>query len=89
MKVTVLENEKDKLKIDIDDLTFVNVLNETIWNQDKAALDYAGYSVDHPYLTNPVLVVKSKNPKKTVIDAALQIEKDVSALKKQASTQLK
>ena len=89
MNIKVLENEKDRLKIDIDDLTFVNVLNEVIWNQDKASLDYSGYSVDHPYLSNPILVVKSKNPKKTIIDAALQIEKDVKALKKQATTQLK
>jgi len=89
MNITVLENEKDKLKIDIDDLTFVNVLNEVIWNQDRASLDYAGYSIDHPYLANPVLVVKSRNPKKTVIDAAEQIIKDVNALKKQALAQMK
>lgn len=89
MKVTVLENEKDSLKIDVDDLTFVNVLNETVWNQDRASLIYSGYVVEHPYLANPVLHIKSKNPKKTVVDAAEQIIRDVKTLRKQVEAELK
>ena len=80
MKIELLEESDGKLKLRIDDLTLVNLLNENIWKQKS--IEMAAYSVEHPYLSQPVLVVKSKNPKKTLLDAAEKILEDVKELKK-------
>jgi len=80
MKVEVLEETDEKLKIKLNDLTLVNLLNENIWKQ--RGLDYAAYTVEHPYLAQPVLTVKSKDPKKTLIEAADRIIEDAKGLKK-------
>jgi len=80
MKVKVVEDEKEKLKIEVADLTFVNVLNEAIWEQKP---DVSGYAKEHPYLSEPVLLVRAKNPKKVVADATQQLIDDIEALKKQ------
>ncbi|MEM7819244.1 MAG: DNA-directed RNA polymerase subunit L [Candidatus Aenigmatarchaeota archaeon] len=81
MKIEVLENEKDKLKIEIhDNLTLVNLINENIWKQK--GVDFSAYSQQHPYLSKPVLIVKGKDPKKIVIEAAEQIIEDVKEFRK-------
>lgn len=76
----ILENDKEKLKIEIEDLTFINVLNETIWAQK--GVEFSAYSVEHPYMSKPVLLVNGKNPEKTIKDAANQIKENVQDLKK-------
>lgn len=82
MKIEVLENEKEKVKMEIhDNLTLVNLLNENIWKQKGT--DISTYAMEHPYLSKPVLLVKSRNPKKTILDAAEQIIADANELKKQ------
>lgn len=86
MNVKILENKEDMIKIELNDLTFVNLLNDYVW---KKRVQYAGYSVDHPYLSKPILIVKGKSPKALVINAAKQIAEDASALKKNAQRALK
>ncbi len=80
MKVEVIEKEDEKLKVKIDDMTLVNLLNENIWKQ--RGFDYAAYTVEHPYLSQPVITVKGRDPKKTLIEAADRIIEDVKELKK-------
>jgi len=88
MKIEVLENEDEKVKLELhDNLTLVNLLNENIWKQK--GVDMSAYSLQHPYMSKPVLLVKSKNPKKTIIDAAEQIIEDIEELKKQLKNALK
>lgn len=82
MKVNVVENDKGKLKLEVGDLTLVNLLNEVIWQKNPKL---SAYAKEHPYLSDPVLLVKATDPKKTVISAANQIVKDISSLKKQVS----
>lgn len=79
MKVKVIENADDKLKVEIDDLTLVNLLNEKIWKQ--RGIEFAAYRIEHPYLSKPVLTVKSRDPKKTVLEAADKILDDVKELR--------
>jgi DNA-directed RNA polymerase subunit L len=83
MTIEVLESDDNKLKVKIDDLTLVNLLNDNIWKQKN--LKYSAYNIDHPYMAKPVLLIKSKDPKKTLIDAADQIIEDVKDLKKQVA----
>ena len=80
MNVEVVEKSDEKLKVRVNDLTLVNLLNENIWKQRR--LDYAAYNVEHPYLAQPVITVKSKDPKKSLVEAADQIIEDVKELKK-------
>ncbi len=79
MKIDVLEKKKDRLKISLSNLTFVNLINEKLW---KGKINYSAYAVDHPYLSKPVLVVKSTDPKKSLLDAAEQIIADAKDLRK-------
>jgi len=86
MKIDVLKKKKDMLNINVDDLTLVNLLNENLW---KGKIDYSAYSVDHPYLSRPVVVVKSKDPKKSLLDAAEKIIFDVRELRKKSQHAIK
>jgi DNA-directed RNA polymerase subunit L len=79
MEVKVLEQTEEKIKIEMDDKTFINLLNTNLWKQK---IDYAAWTQAHPYLAKPTLLVKSKNPKQSLLDAADQIIEDITALKK-------
>jgi len=79
MNVKVLEQDKEKLKVEVDDLTLVNLLHENLW---KTKIDYSAYVKDHPYLSQPVILVKSKNPKQSLVDAADKIIEDCETIQK-------
>ncbi len=81
MNIEVLKNEDSVLKVKMDDLTLVNLLNEAIWKKATKALDYSAYNRDHPYLSQPVLTVKGKDPKKAILDAAEQVIDNAKKLK--------
>lgn len=87
MKIEVLEDEKETLKIEIhDNQTLVNLINENLWQQK---VDMAAYKIDHPYLSKPILIVKAKNPKKALLDATEQVIEDVKDLRKKLQAELK
>ena len=85
MEINVKENEKNMIKVEMSDLTFVNLLNERLWEENESvkSFDYSSFSIDHPYMAKPVLIVKSANPSKAVLDATDYIISDVESLKKQ------
>lgn len=88
MKVEVLEDEKEKLKIEIhDNTTLVSLVNENLWQQK--GIESAAFKVDHPYLSKPVLLIKSKNSKKALLDAIEQVVEDVKELRKKVQNELK
>ncbi len=87
MEIKVLEDEKETLKLEIhDNTTLVSVINENLWQQK---VNIAAFKVDHPYLSKPVLLVKSKNPKKALLDATEQVVEDVKELRKKLQSELK
>jgi len=87
MKLEVIENEDEKLKIRIPDATLITLVNENVWQQK--GIDVSAYAPEHTYLSQPVLLVRAKNPKKAVLDAIGQIQDDVKDLKKQFNAQVK
>ncbi|MEK6888446.1 MAG: RpoL/Rpb11 RNA polymerase subunit family protein [Candidatus Aenigmatarchaeota archaeon] len=88
MKIEVLENEKETLKIEVhDNTTLLSVINENLWQQK--GIDMAAFKVDHPYLSKPILIVKSKNPKKALLDATEQVIDDVKDLRKKFQAEIK
>ncbi len=87
MNVKVIEEREDVMKVEIDDVTLINLLNEKIWKQ--RGIEFAAYNIEHPYLAKPVITVRSKNPKKSLIDAADKVIDDVDALRKKLQAVLK
>lgn len=88
MEIEVLENDDEKLKIEVkDNLTLINLINENLWKQ--RGLDYAAYAQQHPYISKPVLLVKGRNPKKALVEAAERVVEDVKDLRKQLQRELK
>ena len=87
MNVEIIEEKEGTMKVRVDDTsTLVNLLNENIWKQK---IDYSAFSIDHPYMSKPVIVVKSKNPRKSILDAAEQSVAQIKDLRKQVAGSMK
>ena len=69
MELKVLESKTDKLKVEVkgETHTLLNIVSEYAWD---AGASQSSYIIEHPYLSQPKLIVRSKNPKKTMSDAA-------------------
>ena len=69
MKLETVTKGKDMLEVEVDGEThtLLNILRENAW---KAGADQASYFIDHPYLSEPHLSIRAKNPKKVLMDAA-------------------
>lgn len=69
MELKVLESRPDKMRMEVigETHTLLNILTEYAW---EAKAGQASYVMDHPYLSQPELIIKSANPKKTLSDAA-------------------
>jgi DNA-directed RNA polymerase subunit L len=83
MKIEVLEETDDKLKLRFhDNTTVVNLVNENLWQQK---VDLAAVTLDHPYLSKPVLTIRSKKARKALLDATEKIIDDVKDLRKKTA----
>jgi len=69
MKLKKVEKGKVKLNVEVEgeDHTLLNLLRENAW---KSGAKQASYVIDHPYLSQPRLIIRSENPKKTLVDSA-------------------
>ncbi len=69
MKLDVLESGKNKLKLAVhgETHTLMNILRENCW---KEKANQATYTMEHPYLSDPYITVRSDDPKKTLKSAA-------------------
>ncbi len=69
MELKVIEKKPDKIRMEVtgEDHTLLNVLTEYAW---EAKASQASYMIDHPYLSKPEMMIKAKNPKKVLNDAA-------------------
>jgi DNA-directed RNA polymerase subunit L len=81
MEVKILKDEKDELDLEINSLTIAELLRVYL---NKEGADIVAWKRDHPK-TNPVLHIKSDNPKKLVKKAISTIEKEL----KQAQDEFK
>ena len=83
MKLTILEETKDSLKIEVDGetISFVNAIREELWNDPN--VDEAAYIREHPYLEKPKIWVKVKkgSPKKALLDAVKRLQNRTKELK--------
>jgi DNA-directed RNA polymerase subunit L len=72
MKLVALEKSDGKMILEVqgETHTFLNLLRENAW---KSGGKQASYMIEHPYLSEPKLTVRAKNPKKTLDNAAQMI----------------
>lgn len=78
MEVKILESDKNSIKVELigEDHTFANALRKELWNNPNVKL--AGYNVEHPLVSNPVLVVDGdgkQDPKKMLMKAVEDLRK--------------
>jgi DNA-directed RNA polymerase subunit L len=88
MEIRVLEKTDESLKIEVigEGHTLLNLLREKSW---KAGATQASYMIEHPYLSNPKILVRSKNPKKVLADASQMVIDDAGEFRKEFGRALK
>ncbi|MFT4312454.1 MAG: DNA-directed RNA polymerase subunit L [Candidatus Woesearchaeota archaeon] len=90
MKITVLEESKSRLHIEIDgaDHTICNALVDQLWSQ--SAISAAAYSIDHPLIGKPKMIVevKSGSPKDELKKAIADLVKKNAQFAKTAQKAL-
>jgi DNA-directed RNA polymerase subunit L len=67
LKAVESQDEKIRVRVSGETHTLMNILTEYAW---EAGASQASYTVEHPYLSQPVISIRSKNPRKTLGDAA-------------------
>ena len=69
MELKVIEEKPKKLKLEVagETHTFLNVITEYSW---LAKASHASYIIQHPYLSQPELIIGSANPKNTLKNAS-------------------
>lgn len=75
MKVKFIEKRKNKWKLEIKGGShgFLNLLKEKAWD---AKAKQASYMIEHPYLTEPKIIIRAENPKNVLIKAAKLITEE-------------
>ena len=77
MEITVIENKKNRLVAELNDLdhSFCNALKDELWNDKDVKV--SAYSVDHPLVGVPKLILETsgKEAKKALEDACSRLEK--------------
>ncbi|MDD5649935.1 MAG: DNA-directed RNA polymerase subunit L [Candidatus Nanoarchaeia archaeon] len=85
MEIKVLEQEKNKLKIEIkgETHTLCNAIRNELW--EGKSVEVAGYQIEHPMVSSPVLFVETEkeDPKKALMNAASSLKKKTAELRKQ------
>ena len=78
MEVNILSLDKNSLRLEIvgEDHTFANALRGQLWN--NKAVKLAGYNIEHPLVSNPVLIVDGdgkEDPKRLLTKAVEELKK--------------
>lgn len=67
MKPKTIEHTKFELKVEIggEGHSFPNLLRKTLL--EESAVEFAGYSIEHPLLASPILTLKTKRRQSNVV----------------------
>ena len=78
MELAAIEKGKEKMRVEVrgETHTMLNLIRENSW---KAGAKQASYIIQHPYISQPEIIVRSKNPSKTLKDAAQIVVDDAKA----------
>jgi DNA-directed RNA polymerase subunit L len=72
MNLEIVEKEKEKIKLRIEGEThtFINLLKENAW---KAGAKQASYIIENPYLSEPKIIIRGKEPLKILAKASQMV----------------
>lgn len=79
MDINILKSEKNELKVQVDNLTVVEILR--VYLNEDSAVKFAAWRREHPSKA-PILHIKTsgKSAKKALQDAISKVEKDASGV---------
>jgi len=62
MQVKIREQEKNRLVLEFDerDHGILNLIKKTIWEVGGEHIEFAGYQIAHPEVSNPIFILKTK-----------------------------
>ena len=86
MEVTILEDNKDKLVFELqgEDHTLCNVLVKKLNTQKD--VKHAVYSIDHPLVSVPRIMIEAKDAKGALKKALAEITEDCKTFEKLAAS---
>lgn len=75
MELTAIEKAKEKMRVEVrgENHTMLNLIRENSW---KSGAKQASYIIQHPYISQPEIIIRSKNPAKTLQNAAQRVIDD-------------
>ncbi len=77
MEIKVLENEKNRLRVELvgQTHTLANIITKELWNESDVSV--SGYTIKHPQTSHAIILIetKKKDPKKVLIDTLASIKK--------------
>jgi len=87
MKIDVIENTKNKLKVEIqgESTTLTGVIANQVWKEGGEAAAVR----EHPFLKEPGILVMGSNPKGKLVNAAKKVEKQCEEFKTKFKAALK
>ena len=79
MEINILENSKNEIKLELENLTIVEILRVYLNKDDSVS--FAAWKREHP-TKKPILLVrtKGKTAKKAINDAVSKITKDLDKI---------
>ncbi|MBS3150217.1 DNA-directed RNA polymerase subunit L [Candidatus Woesearchaeota archaeon] len=88
MEITILNENKEMMEIEIEgeDHTLCNALRSELWNFE---IDAAAYKIEHPLVSDPVLMVSGKNPRGKLVKASESLRKLFKSLKDDFNKKIK
>ncbi len=89
MKVILNEPDKNTLEIEIEGArhTLPNLIRSELWND--SSVTFSAYNKDHPYVGNPKIIIKSKDPKKSLSEAIKRTRKTFDEIEKEVKKSIK
>jgi len=87
MSIKVLENEKDKVKLEFEGETetLTHLVATQVWNEGGEASAIK----EHPFIEEPKLVVRGSNPQKLLEKASKALEEQCDEFKEEFKRALK
>lgn len=72
MELRIVEQGEGKLVLEVggEDHSLLNLLREACWQEGA---EQASYMIEHPYMSQPKLIVYGKDPKRIMQNAAQRI----------------
>ena len=92
MKINILEDKKNKLVFEVEDLghTFLNILKNELWNDNHVKI--GTYNIRHPIISKPKFILETdgnENPRSALSNAISRLKKTTEKLRKDFAREIK